>query len=173
MADQEQPKPKRVMTPEALASLAAAREKAAAKRREMGDVTRKAKALKELDLASKKAQVELEIKQVVEHKRSHQRTKNKAKQPPPSSDDDDDDDDDEDDDKENVPPTPPRRKNKAPVCKPRTQIAPLLPLPQQHDNATLSAAVARQELQRRIMADNFRTAYASMFGVAPPDYMTL
>ena len=143
------------MTPEALASLAAAREKAAAKRHEIGDVTRKAKALKELDLASKKEQVQKDIAAAV-HKKP---TKHAA----PSLSSSQSDDDDE-------PPPPPRPAKGARKARPqKAQAAP----PPPPNNAALTAAVARQELQRRIMADNFRTAYASMFGVALPDYMTM
>ena len=143
------------MTPEALASLAAAREKAAAKRREIGDVTRKAKALKELDLASKKEQVQKDIAAAI-HKKP-------AKHAVPSSSSSSESDDDDE------PPPPPRPAKGARKARPKAQAAP----PPPPNNAALTAAVARQELQRRIMADNFRTAYASMFGVAPPDYMTM
>ena len=160
MADQPTStvKAKRVMTPEALASLAAAREKAAAKRREIGDVTRKAKALKELDLASKKEQVQKDIAAAVQKK--------PAKHAAPSSSSSSESDDDDE------PPPPPRPAKGARKARPKARAAPHPP-PPPPNNAALTAAVARQELQRRIMADNFRTAYASMFGVAPPDYMTM
>jgi hypothetical protein len=52
-------KPKRQMTPEQLEKLAQAREKAVEKRRQLGEITRKEKAMKELELTERMKKVGL------------------------------------------------------------------------------------------------------------------
>ena len=151
------------MTEERRKQLEQARQKAVEKRRQLGELARKEKAMRQKEIDDRLAKVE-------EFERSRQQVPSKPvdvpapspataqeprrrrKKPPPSpptsssSSEEEEESMSDDDIVEDLPPAPQAPKHKRPRTMPR-----------------LAADVAREELQRRIDQENYQQAFSSIF----------
>lgn len=149
-SDTSPPKVKQPMSAERLAQLAAAREKAVARRREMGDLHRREKAAKEDAFNQRLAS----IAHVEKEGSKHRSSKVKSKQDVVESDASVGSESDEE-------PTPrPVRKSRArppSPAEPSKLRQPVYTTPQ------LTAEMARRELQMRVQRETYQSAFSSMF----------
>lgn len=131
----------RIMSETQLAQLALAREKAVMKRRELGDLKRREKAVKD-DLLSKRI-AKLKLVEKSESSESYESSEEPEPEPKPRA----------VRKKHTVIPLSP------PPSKPRRPRAD----PQDYTTQQLTAEMARHELQQRVQRETYSAAFASMF----------
>lgn len=151
-------KPKKQMSEERLAQLAAARKKALEKRRQLAELTKKEKEIKERELQER-------VQRVQDFEKKVSAPKAKKAPPPPPVESESDEDSESESEEHTVAKNewtdyePPKPKKHAPP-KPMAQ-------PKAKPDHALAADIARQELKKRIQEENMRIAYRSLFpGVA-------
>jgi hypothetical protein len=139
------PKPKKVLTPAQLEALNAARVKAAEKRKELGQITKREKEAKEKLLNER-------IKQIQKiEKATEEKTKKKPKGR--KYDSSESESSSEESSSEDEAPKARRSKGRS-IAKKEVKSK---------SNASLAHDIVQNELKERIMKENFRAAFASIF----------
>ncbi len=140
------PATKKPISEERLKQLAAAREKAMAKKKLLREITEKEKQIKKDKLNQRLAKV----KEYESSKQSQQLCEPTKKKPPSETTSDESSDYESSDDEVHVmppPPPPPKLKRVA----------------KKHNVSQLTAAIAKEELRKKIERENFISAYQSIF----------
>jgi len=156
---QQKPKRKKIMNEKALEQLKLAREKAAEKRRQLGEIKRREKTVKE-EMLNKRIK-ELEVKEKV------------AKKPvidPPSESESESEAESEESVQEAPPPKEsfargrdPKRKSKPIDIAKSSPMAKKPRAPKKIETDNLASESARYEMKQRMLQDTYRSAYASLF----------
>ena len=155
----EKTKEKRVLTEAQLQVLKLAREKAMEKRKQLGDVKRKEKQIKEDKLSER-----LEKIAQIESAKSAKLSKKKKKKVESSSSSSSYSSSSESDSSEaESEEAKPRRSKPIPIAKNKARVARAIVNTQKASHEALTNEMVRQELKERIMRQNYANAFASIF----------
>ena len=143
LQQEQKPKRKKIMNEKALEQLKLAREKAAEKRRQLGEIKRREKNVKE-EMLNKRIK-QLEVKEKVA----------KAPVEPPSE------SESEAESAESIESVQPKREKSKKQSKP-IDIAKK-PRAQKIETDNIASQSARYEMKQRMLQDTYRSAYASLF----------